>query len=253
MNYPRLPAALTLALLLLASPLAADDPAVIPVLKLVAPENVNVGDLATVSVDPASNVQDVQFLIAPACANPLNVKTGIDFVSFVAGADKPKGGHFTVFAAANLNGKTVTADVVVRFTVPEPPPNPGPGPSPPPGPGPPPTPPPAPVATHLWIVTIDDAASRTQQTAATLDDPNFWPKLEGAGHKFRQYDASNPAAADYLKLVPATITGPVVIFVDAALVNGKGRVLEIDPLPASADGLAAIVAKLTGKTIGGAE
>jgi hypothetical protein len=233
---------LLMAIALLASPALAQEPPPAAILKLSASETVNVGDMAKIAVDPSSNVQAIVFDVFPKPTKSGNFcwKDGDEFATLVCGADAPKGGIFSIVAAGNLNGKTVIASTTITFVVPSPPPVP----PEPPGPVPPPNPP-APVAKSLWIVTLDDASTRTQQTAVTLSDATFWPGLAAAGHKYRQYDKSNPAAQPFLKFIPAGVAGPAVLFINAE----TNKLLEAGALPADAKGLAQIVAKLTGKTL----
>lgn len=230
------PAAILLAILTLTSPLAADDPPPTPVFKLDAPASVAIGDLATVTVNPASNVQDVQFLIAPACLNPLNVKTGPDFVSFVCGADCPKGGKFTVFAAGNLNGKTVMAEAIVVFGHPPTPPGPNP---------PPPGPPPGPAASHLWLIAVYDTTTHVPEIDVLTSDSPFWYGITQKGHQFRFYDATNLQAKPFVdagaKLKSAP---PFILYMDA----DTKKVLTIQSLPQDAAAVTAEVNSLTGKS-----
>jgi hypothetical protein len=231
------PAAILLAILTLTSPLAADDPPPTPVFKLDAPASVAIGDLATVTVNPASNVQDVQFLIAPACLNPLNVKTGPDFVSFVCGADCPKGGRFTVFAAANLNGKTVTAEAIVVFGQPPTPP----GPNPPPNP----TPPPGPAASHLWLISVYDTTAHAPDIEALTSDSAFWYSLQQRGHQFRFFDVQNAQAKPFVDAAAKLQAAPpFVLYMDA----DTKKVLTIQPLPQDKAAVTAEVNALTGKS-----
>jgi hypothetical protein len=140
MNHPRLPAALTLALLMLAAPLAAQDPIPTPppepmpgpVLKLIAPDTVNAGDLAVVKVDlEASNVKGVVFEVVPMPLLPDNWQPRENEAFLSAGA---AGGTYTIVAAGvGEGGKVVQEICTIIFTGgPTPPPGPGPGPAPPP-------------------------------------------------------------------------------------------------------------------------
>jgi hypothetical protein len=230
----RLHAAILLALLLLSAPLDAQDPAPVAVLKLSAPATVNVGDLATVSVDPSSNVQDVQFVCVPMPSKASNWAPHGDFAELVCGADCPDGGVFTIVAAANLNGKTITATTTVTFGAPKPPPEP------PPPPGPPPA-----LATHLRIVTLDDAGTRTPETAAVLNDAKFWASVFANGHQMWEGTKDNPDAAPFFNLVPAGVGLPAILFIDA----DKNKTIEADRLPGNTAEIAAIIAKLTGKSL----
>lgn len=226
-----LPAMLLLAIFAATTPLAADDPLPPAVLKLDAPATVAIGDLATVTVNPSSNVQDVQFLIAPACLNPLNVKTGPDFVSFVCGADCPKGGKFTVFAAGNLNGKTITAEAIVVFGQPQPPP--------------PPPPPPGPSASHLWLISIYDKASAPAEITALVSDSPFWYGLSIAGHQYKFMGPTDAMAKPYVDAAAKFgVSGPFLLYMDA----DTKKVLAVQSLPQDKAAVTAEINALTGKS-----
>lgn len=263
----RTPAAASHFLLALAEAPAADrkpgDPVEPPappvlILNLSAPagaaESVGLGDMATVTIDGKSTAQGIVWAIVPTPANANNWRPHVPSDPAHASqadyfADLCNGtaaGTFTVIASGNLNGQTVIAQQVVTFgPLPTPPP---PTPTPPPDPGPKPNPPPTPpVAAKLWILTIDDYTSRSQATADLLSDGAFWRSVSVAGHKFREYDTSDPSMAPWLAAAKgAGVSPPVVIFQDQA----TGKLLEIDSLPSSTAGIAAAIANLTGKAVG---
>lgn len=223
-----LPAALVMAILAVTAPLGAQDPPPAAVLKLDAPATVAVGDLATVTVNPSSNVQDVQFKVSD-CINPLNVKTGPDFVSFVCGSDKPKGGKFTVFAAGNLNGKTYIAEAIVTFGEPPTPP--------------PPPPPPGPTAAHLWLIAVYDTTAHTPEIDSLTSDSPFWFSLQQKGHQFRFYDTQNAQAKPFIDAA-AKVKGsvPFILYMDA----DTKKILTVQSLPADKAAVSAEVNVLTG-------
>lgn len=231
----RFSALLVIAFAALCGPLGAQDPAPVAVLKLIAPTVVNVGDLATVKVDGTSNAQDVQFMLVPTPANPENVHVFADGIDFVCGADEPSGGVFTVVAAGNLNGKTITATAVVTFGKKPVPPTPTP-----------PTPPtPTPVASHLWLILVYDTTNPAPTTSALVSDSAFWYSLAKEGHQNAVLDASGAAAKPYAdQAAKLNVVAPFVLYMDA----DTKKVLAAEPMPTDKAAVEAEVNALTGKT-----
>lgn len=214
-----------------------------------AGESVGLGDMATVTIDPKSTAQGIVWSVVPAPATASNWRPHVpsdpthasnaDYFADLCNGTQP--GTFVVVAAGSLNGQTVIAQQTVTFAAIEPP-------VPPQPPGPQPNPPTPPVASKLWILTIDDRTTRTNAHAALLSDGEFWRQVSVAGHKFREYDVSDPTMAPWLTAAKsAGVLPPLVVYQDQA----TGKLLEVDALPDSEDGVAATIKKLTGKVVGG--
>lgn len=228
MNKLRLPFALAFLLSFAASTLLAQDP--VPVLKITPPQNIAIGDLAVVEVDPTSNVQDVQLVVIPSPVNPANWQIRKDAGFLVCGADQPAGGLFTIIAAGNLNGATITATTTVTFGKPEP--------NPPP-------PPPGPSASHLWLILAYDTTAQNPQINSLISDSAYWYTVISAGHQFRFFDAGNAAAKPFVEAASKLGTAtPFILFMDA----DTKKVLAVKSLPLDKAGVDAEIKALTGKS-----
>lgn len=125
----------------------------------------------------------------------------------------------------------------------------GQAPQPPPNPGPKPDPTPNPTATKIQIVTFDDFQKRPSnvEMSLLLGDVGYWKTVRDAGHKFRSYDISNPAAAAWKQWWKdsggAGIPPPLVVFTDA---SAPYRFLGAEPMPTSKDGMDKLIKKYSG-------
>lgn len=220
-------------------PLGAQDPAPVATLEISPPQSLAIGDLAVVAVDPSSNVQDPQFAVVPAPANPADVRIGRDergnpCAYLVAGADAKGELVYTVVVAANLNGGTIVATTTVTFGAAPQPPTPQPTPTPTP-----------PAAKSLWLISIYDTAAPDPQTAALAADSAFWYSLSQSGQQFRTFDAADPEAAPFVAAAAKLgISTPCLLYMDA----DSHKVLRVDPLPRTEAQIQADVAALTGRT-----
>lgn len=122
------------------------------------------------------------------------------------------------------------------------------GPQPPPDPKPEPEPQPGPTASHVTIAVVEDALNRSPQTAICLNALAGWNKLKDAGHDWRLYDIKTREAAGKQALADATAANqalPAIVVRD----KDSGKLLRVAPLPATIDGVKAIVAELTGDAL----
>jgi len=123
-------------------------------------------------------------------------------------------------------------------TAPQPPPTP----IPPPGPN----PSPAPVSSGLLSISVvEDPVTRTNLTAAVLNDVAFWNGLQAKGHKVRIYAPSTPEIGG-IKAVNATksasITPPSLVIAD----QKTGNVLTTVVLPNSIPAIQQLITGLGG-------
>jgi UDP:flavonoid glycosyltransferase YjiC (YdhE family) len=150
-------------------------------------------------------------------------------------------------ALGNEPSDPVTTRIVVTGHAPQPPPQPTPQPVPPPQPPPPPPQPPVVTASQLWIVTIDDAAARTDQIASVLGDTQFWYGLKAQGHKFINLDKRDPQIANYKAQIDANGGIPCVVIMDAATSKWLNKTPADMRLPTTTAGVQQLVSKYTGK------
>lgn len=101
----------------------------------------------------------------------------------------------------------------------------------PPVPRPPIVDPVTPITDAAWVLVLEESSDRTPEMAALLADP-WW---HSSGVKFRVYDKDSADAADVVKAVGNTPL-PALLIVDP-----KGKRLHVGKLPASIDGIKALI------------
>lgn len=218
-------------------PRPAPAPDVRPYVALPASLTVPAG--GWLSIDAETNCREVKFKSPDTGLNLFPEGKLADPFGTVVSSLVP--GQYRIMAFAAMADVPAVSDwCIITVTGAQPPPGPGPG----PGPGP--TPPPAPVtAAKLWIITVDDATARTQATAAVLGQTAAWREFTTAGHSYRQLNKTTPEAAAFTKFT-SQVKGPCLILMDA----DTKKVLNNTPadlaLPATMDGVKALVAKYTG-------
>jgi hypothetical protein len=92
-----------------------------------------------------------------------------------------------------------------------------------------------------WVFVIEETSERSPAVARVHADASYWDSLVGRGLKWRFYDVDSPDALTYrTKAEAAGIPALVVVSKDAAVLAAK-------PLPATTDGIDAIVKEATGR------
>jgi hypothetical protein len=208
--------------------------------KLTLPEVVTGKAGAFIKVSATTNGREVRW---QALDDGLNVFPGEmlkDSKSTVVTGEA--GDHRLMAYTALADVPSDPAVCIVRITGP-PKPEPKPDPRPEPKPDPKPEPPPVVVASSLWIVCIDDALGRSQQTAALLSDVTFWNQMRSAGHQFASIDKANPAADKFAAQITQAGGLPCVVLMDGA----THKVLAVEKLPADKVAMAALISRFTGK------
>jgi hypothetical protein len=92
-----------------------------------------------------------------------------------------------------------------------------------------------------WVVVVEETSERSPAVARVQADSAYWDSLEGRGLKWRFYDVDSPDAASYVK--PAKEAGIPALVVVAP----EGRLLAAKPIPATTEGIDAIVKEVTGR------
>lgn len=101
---------------------------------------------------------------------------------------------------------------------------------------------PAPVNIEgAWVVVVEETAERSPAVARIQSEASYWQGLEKRGLKWRFYDVDSPDAASYAK--PAKEAGiPAVVIADP-----EGKLLAAKPIPATTEGIDALVREATGR------
>jgi len=92
-----------------------------------------------------------------------------------------------------------------------------------------------------WVVVVEETAERSPAVARVQSEADYWRGLESRGLKWRFYDVDAPDAASYAK--PAREAGiPALVIADP-----EGKLLAAKPIPATTEGIDAIVRGATGR------